>query len=253
MQTRIKAADRSVIRVYAVLIIVSITLCACAGGNPYPPLVIGSIFSAMEPKQFPVEDLEPTASLGVVSLLSDELHLRYDGLTVFQNRNHKDKVPQWNIDERLSRAVAMVLARRGTHRVGVMANNGMIDPVTGRVSTYTLLERAEKHQFDIVVIIRPFVPHKSHYWDSGYGLWGSSKWRSAQSHCAYSWVIVDVWDIDTKDKIGYQHSRTCDRDETIEVKDQLADYSPTEQARIERLVRNSLFQSVVSALRNLGL
>jgi hypothetical protein len=207
----------------------------------------------MEPKQFPVENLDPTASIGVVSLLSDEIHLRYDGATVFQNRNTKDKVPQWKIDEFVSNVAATSLARGSVHRVGVISNHGMLDPLTGSVTTYfPLFERAEKNQLDTLIVIRPFEPSRSNYFQGGYGLWDSSGWKSVQSHCAYSWVAVEVWDVDSKDKIGYEDGRTCDRDESIEVKDQLADYSLAQQTQIEHLIKKSLRQSTTAALHRLG-
>lgn len=256
MQTMFKAASRSVIRKCAALIIVSITVCACAGGNPYPPLVFGAIRSAMQPKPYPVKDLEPTASIGVVSLLSDDLHLRYH--PYFEKRDHKDKVTSWKINEYVSDFASTSLARRSTLRVGVIKNNEIQrHRVTGRVSDYnSLFEVAEKHQFDAVVIIRPFENAKPRYFDGGYGLlWRKTSFLPGKpgTQCAYSWVIVDVWDVETKDKIGYEQGRTCDRDESIEVKEQLADYPPTEQVQIQRLIKMSLTRSVKSAIRKLGL
>jgi hypothetical protein len=256
MQVNIKAVNRLVIRSGAALIIVSITLCACAGGNPYPPLIIGTILSAREPKPFPVEGLEPTASIGVVSLLSDELHLRY--LPYFEKRDHKDKVASWKINEYVSDFASTSLARRSTFRVGVIKNNEIQrHRVTGRVSDYnSLFDVAEKHQFDAVVIIRPFENAKPRYFGGGYGLlWRKTTFLPGKpgTQCAYSWVIAEVWDVETKDKIGYEQGRTCNRDESIEVKDQLADYPPTEQVWIERLVKRSLIRSVYSAMRDLGL
>jgi len=254
MQNNAQAANRSAIYKNAALIILSITLHAGCGGNPAIPFAYGTVRSAMEPKPFPVENLEPTASIGVVSLLSDELHLRYDGASVFQNRNSTEKVPQWKVDEYVATLAAIILASRSTYRVGVIDNHGIMNPVSGRILTYIpIFERAEKQGFDTVIVIRPFDSAKSNYFDGGYGLWDSSGWKSVQSHCAYSWVVADAWDVGTKDKIGYKHSKTCERDESIKVMDQMADYSATEQVRLERLVKKSLISSTNSAIRKLGL
>lgn len=254
MQNNAQAANRSAIYKNAALIILSITLHAGCGGNPAIPFAYGMVRWAMEPKPFPVENLEPTASIGVVSLLSDELHLRYDGASVFQNRNSTEKVPQWKVDEYVANLAAIILASRSTYRVGVIDNHGIMNPVSGRILTYIpIFERAEKQGFDTVIVIRPFDSAKSNYFDGGYGLWDSSGWKSVQSHCAYSWVVADAWDVGTKDKIGYKHSKTCERDESIKVMDQMADYSATEQVRLERLVKKSLISSTNSAIRKLGL
>lgn len=254
MQNSAQADNRSAICKNAALILMSITLHAGCGGNPAIPFAYGTVRSATEPKPFPVENVEPTASIGVVSLLSDELHLRYDGASVFQNRNSTEKVPQWKVDEYVANVAAKILAGGSTNRVGVIDNHGIMNPDSGRILTYVpIFDRAEKQGFDTVIVIRPFDSANSNYFDGGYGLWDSSGWNSVESHCAYSWVVADAWDVGTKDKIGYQHSKTCERDESIKVMDQMADYSATEQVRLEHLVKKSLISSTNSAIRKLGL
>ena len=231
-------------RLHRGLLIAIVLVCAsCVWTSP---------FSA-ETKPFRAEKINTRASFGVVSFLSDEMHLRYDGYSVLQNRHFKTNVSNWRINELLSDTIRRILVRNTTHRVGILDNRGLIDLRTGKVFMYSLFERAEDNQFDIVVSVRPYVPHETHYWENGYGLWGSSQWRSVQSHCAFSWVVIDVWDVRTKNKIGSNSSRTCNRDETIEVKDRLAQYSAVEQAVIERDVKRSLELSAISALNSLGL
>lgn len=254
MQNSAQADNRSAICKNAALILMSITLHAGCGGNPAIPFAYGTVRSATGPKPFPVENVEPTASIGVVSLLSDELHLRYDGASVFQNRNSTEKVPQWKVDEYVANVAAKILAGRSTNRVGVIDNHGIMNPGSGRILTYMpIFDRAEKQGFDTVIVIRPFDSANSNYFDGGYGLWDSSGWNSVESHCAYSWVVADAWDVGTRDKIGYQHSKTCERDESIKVMDQMADYSATEQVRLEHLVKKSLISSTNSAIRKLRL
>lgn len=258
MQNNAQAANRSAIYKNAALIILSITLHAGCGGNPAIPFAYGTVRSAMEPKPFPVENLEPTASIGVVSLLPDELQLRYEGPLINFNRHHEDKVPNWKINEYVSDVAANLLARRSTFRVGVIKNNEIQrHRVTGRVVDYnSLFDVAEKHRFDVVLIVRPIENPKPEFYSGGFGLLVRKKSilpGKPGTQCAFSWVIVDVWDVETKDKIGYEQGRTCNRDESVEVKDQLADYPPTEQVQIERLVKTSLIRSVNSAMRDLRL
>jgi hypothetical protein len=181
-------------------------------------------------------------------VLPDDMQLRYDGVLVFQNKRNSANVADWRINDHVADTIVRRMMSRTTAVPGRMDNRGLADPRLGTINTHELLARAETYQFDFIISVRPYFIYEQHYWDGGYGLWGSSHLRSAQKHCAFSWITLEVWDVRRELIIGRSNGRNCDRDESIEVREQLSDYSAAEQATIERDIKRSLEQSVGYAL-----
>lgn len=254
MKNCIKTASRVTVRSNVALIVVSSLLTACSGAAV--PFIASLASTAIHREWFPVEEMDSGARIGVVSMLPDDVNLTYTGHTVFRTRRSKDGVPQWQINDFASGAAVASLASLRNYHAGTLQDPGFGPPVAARPSSYVaLLANAERQRFDALIVIRPFDDPMPDYFAGGYGLLvNTGTWTGYGGvSCAYSWVVMDVWSVATKDLLGRGQARTCNNDKSIEVLDSMSAYSTTEKQQIERKIKASVHQSIRSAIRELEL
>lgn len=202
------------------------------------------------------EEPESIARIGVISVLSEELQLRYDAPTVFGNLDNSDSAPQWRINEFVSDAAASVLARQRMYDVGVIETVEVSFRRSGRLASYDpIFTTAEQQGYDTVAIVLPYARALPKYYEGGYGILvrRNSPFGEPGTQCAFSWLLIELWDVAARDRLESEHGLACHRDERIEIRDQLSDYSPAEQSLIEALVKTSLRGSATIAIQKLRL
>jgi hypothetical protein len=188
--------------------------------------------------------LSPGTTIGVVSLLPDELHLTYEAPTVFGNWHHMAEVPGWAIDEFTAKATAAILRRLYPYQFEALT----VGPVGSTLNP--VFVAAEQRGFDTVVIIdRRENPRPDDY-EGGVGLLDRKEfWIEPRgSICAFSWLVIEVWDVASRDRVEKQEALHCERDKNINLRESYADYSDAEKAQIEVLVKTSLFRSAEAAV-----
>jgi hypothetical protein len=153
-------------------------------------------------------------------------------------------VPEWAIDEFTAEATAAILGRMYRYRFAsltVGAVGSTLNPV---------FVAAEQHGFETVVVIDRRERPSPDYYEGGVGLLVRKKsfiGRQPGTQCAFSWIVIEVWDVASRDRLEKQEGRSCEPDESIEIRDSYADYSDAEKAQIEILVKASLIRSAEAA------
>ena len=195
----------------------------------------------------------PGTTIGVVSLLRNELHIRYRAPTAIGSDHYMDEVPEWALDEFTAGATAAILGRLFRYRFEALTGGSVgstLDPV------FVVAE--QRGWATVVTIDRKENPRPSYY-EGGHGLWirkNAVVWRSPEIECAFSWLVFEIWDVATRDRLEKREEFRCERDESIgdiEVRDQYADYSAAEKAQIEALVKTSLLRSAEAAASDIKL
>ena len=200
-------------------------------------------------------------SIGVVSTLGDEFNATWIGITIFNNKEHQFKVPDWGVDELAIEKAIQYLNSRTTYRADSLGSDYSSDGID------RMMDDARAAGHDKLIAITPGgYPNQPNYAE-GYGLHRRTT-IFGRTDCIYSLFVVQAYDVSTKKKLGWQWSFPGGAFSTVgcygdgnlgtpwsdqtEWRESLDGYSESERALLRVNVSASVAESVPRAIKELG-
>jgi hypothetical protein len=136
-------------------------------------------------------------SVGITSTLGNSFHGVLIGTTIFNNKDYIVDVSDWKIDDKAVEIAVSLLGRGGRRTAKPMATKFMPHDFKA------MIEAGRQMGVDAVVVISPSRYDNQPHFAAGYGIHRRSI-MGMSTDCIYSLFIVEVFDVASEKKLGWQ-------------------------------------------------
>lgn len=226
------------------LLLTSLTACAALGVRGAPS----------------ADDAAKISRVGVISLLGNNFHGVSIGTTIFNNEYFEGNVPEWEIDRFAESRILELLGSNPRLTVARFEYKPTLeDGLISKEGAKKFFAEAKKQAFDTLVVVDPSGYDNAPHLKPGYGLFDRSFLGAEVSRCTYSLFIVEVLDVQSEKRTGWQWSfdpwtgHPCQGETSVAWKGSFDQYTSQERDEFRRLVEKETSDGVRIALVKLNL